>query len=96
MTAMHWTGLIAATLCVTGPAHAQVVPGLPRVGGVVDRVTGALPDVGEPLGDARSLVRAQTERIRELVRRHPTGWRLIRMAMRCARTSWSSSTPTTR
>jgi hypothetical protein len=71
MTAMHWTGLIAATLCVTGPAHAQVVPGLPRVGGVVDRVTGALPDVGEPLGDARSLVRAQTERIRELVRRHP-------------------------
>ena len=68
---MKRTGLIAMALCLIGPAQAQLLPQLPRVGGVTDRVTGALPDVGDTLRDAQSLVRAQTERVRELVRRHP-------------------------
>lgn len=69
---MKRTGLIALALCLMGPAQAQLLPQLPRAGGVIDRATGALPDVGETLGDAQSLVRAQTERVRDLVRRHPS------------------------
>lgn len=61
----------AAALCAAGPTRAQLVPRLPPVGGVVDRVTGALPDVGTTLRDARALARAPLERARELVRRHP-------------------------
>ncbi|MCP3730807.1 S8 family serine peptidase [Sphingomonas sp. MG17] len=61
----------AAALCLTGPVQAQLVPQLPPVGGVVDRVTGALPDLRQTLGDAASLARAQVERARDLVRRHP-------------------------
>ncbi|MEZ0497397.1 S8 family serine peptidase [Sphingomonas sp. IW22] len=68
---MKWTGLIALALCLMGPAQAQLLPQLPRVGGVVDRVNGVLPKVSERLGDAQSLVRAQTDRVRDLVRRHP-------------------------
>lgn len=68
---MKWTGLIAAALSVTAAAQAQLVPQLPRVGGVVERATGALPDVGETLSDAGALARAQTERVRDLVRRYP-------------------------
>lgn len=68
---MKRTGLIAAALCLAGPAQAQLVPQLPGVGGVVDRVTGALPEVSETLGDAQALVRAQAERVRDLARQHP-------------------------
>jgi hypothetical protein len=75
IAAMNWTGVIAAALCLAGPAHAQLappaVPQLPRVGGVVDRVTGMVPEVGATLGDAQALVRAQAQRTRDLVRRHP-------------------------
>ncbi|WP_241527221.1 MULTISPECIES: S8 family serine peptidase [Sphingomonas] len=68
---MKWTGLIAAALCAVGPAQGQLLPQLPRVGGVVDRVTDVLPDVSHTLGDAQALVRAQAQRARDLVRRHP-------------------------
>ncbi len=63
----------AAALAVAAPGSAQLMPQLPLppVGGVVERVGGALPQVGERLGDARALVQAQAARARDLVRRHP-------------------------
>ncbi len=53
------------------PGSAQLLPQLPSVpplGRVLDRVTG---DLDRTIDDAGSLVRAQVERTRELVRRHP-------------------------
>lgn len=52
------------------PCSAQVVPQLPSIGGTLDRVTGTLP-VEQTLDAARTLVQAQVERARALVRRHP-------------------------
>lgn len=60
-----------ALLLLALPGSAQLLPPLPRAGGVLDRVTGALPELDRPLDDARALVREQLERTRDLVRRHP-------------------------
>lgn len=68
---MKGTWLIALASCLMGPAQAQLLPPLPRVGGTIDRVTGSLPDIGERLDNARSLARTQTERVRDLMRRYP-------------------------
>lgn len=53
------------------PCSAQIVPQLPSIGGTVDRVTGALPDVAGTLDEARTLVQAQARRARALVRGNP-------------------------
>ncbi|HEY0622997.1 S8 family serine peptidase [Sphingomonas sp.] len=56
------------------PGSAQLLPQLPSVpplGGAVDRVRGGIGDLDRALDDAQSLARAQVERTRALVRRHP-------------------------
>lgn len=61
-----------ALLAVPGSAQLlPQLPSLPPVGGMVDRVTGTAGDLERTLDDARSLARAQVERTRDLVRRHP-------------------------
>lgn len=73
---MRWIVRIAAvgaagSLLLAPPGSAQLLPQLPSVppvGRVVDRVGGELDRV---LDGARSLARAQVERTRDLVRRHP-------------------------
>lgn len=59
------------SLLLALPGSAQLLPQLPplpRVGGVVDRVTGQLD---RTLDDAQTLARQRIERTRDLVRRHP-------------------------
>lgn len=76
---MGWTVRIATIgaaggLFLAAPGGAQLLPQLPPVppvGGVVDRVTGTVRNIDQTLDDARSLARAQVERTRDLVRRHP-------------------------
>lgn len=79
MRGMRWhrsTTRIATCglLLLAAPGSAQWLPQLPpvpSVGGVVGRVTGTLGEVERTLDDARALARAQLERTRDLVRRHP-------------------------
>lgn len=71
MLAMRCTGLMVAALCLATPANAQLVPQLPRAGDLLDRGRETLLGVDGLVGEARSLVRAQAERVRDLVRRYP-------------------------
>lgn len=76
MRGMNRHGSIArivasALLLFAVPGSAQLLPPLPRAGGVLDRVTGALPDLDRTLDGARALARQQIERTRDLIRRHP-------------------------
>lgn len=73
---MWLTRIITGTLVLFAlPGSAQLRPQLPSlpppVGGVVDRVADTIGDLERTVDDARSLARAQIERTRELVRRHP-------------------------
>jgi len=67
--------IVTGGLLLIAPlASAQLLPQLPTVppiGGVVDRMTGTVGNLERTLDDARSLARAQVERTRGLVRRHP-------------------------
>lgn len=61
----------AVALGIAGPAQGQLVPHLPQIGGVIDRVSDGLPRAGDVLDGARDLAARRVERARDLARRHP-------------------------
>lgn len=71
MTRIGAIGLVLLVAATPGSAQLIPAPQLPGVGGVVDRVIGLTPQVDRTLSDARALIREQTARMQDLVRRHP-------------------------
>lgn len=75
MLAMSLTRIMTGALLLFAlPGSAQLLPqlpSLPPVGGVMDHARDTVDGLERTVGDARSLARAQIERARALVRRHP-------------------------
>lgn len=71
-TALRIAVTAALALLAAGPARAQLLPGVPQVGGVLGRVEPVVDDVvALPTRVAQRLEAARLDRVTALVRRHP-------------------------